>query len=153
MINYSKFNLLLGVEMKKTIFVLPLIVSIFAISGCNETSKVKDIDLMHHHFVLVKANGQDIISDKQAELEFGEHMTITGKMCNHFSGKVSLNDNVIKGVSLDMTKMFCNDNQLNKLDIVIEQLIIDSAKVELTKDQLILRNKDNELIYKIKELI
>ena len=139
--------------MKKTIFILPLIATAFAISGCNKSNNIKDTDLMHHHFVLVKANGQEIVSDKYAELEFGENMTITGKMCNLFSGKVALNDNVIKGAGLAMTKMACPDRELGELDAVIEDLIVKGAKIELTKDQLILKNEDNELTYKLKELM
>ena len=139
--------------MKKTIFILPLIATAFAISGCNKSNNIKDTDLMHHHFVLVKANGQEIASDKYAELEFGENMTITGKMCNLFSGKVALNDNVIKGAGLAMTKMICPDGELGKLDAIIEDLIVKGAKIELTKDQLILKNEDNELTYKLKELM
>ena len=139
--------------MKKTIFILPLIATAFAISGCNKSNNIKDTDLMHHHFVLVKANGQEIVSDKYAELEFGENMTITGKMCNLFSGKVTLNDNVIKGAGLAMTKMACPDRELGELDAVIEDLIVKGAKIELTKDQLILKNEDNELTYKLKELM
>ena len=139
--------------MKKTIFILPLIATAFAISGCNKSNNVKDTDLMHHHFVLVKANGQEIASDKYAELEFSENMTITGKMCNLFSGKVALNDNVIKGAGLAMTKMVCPDRELGELDAVIEDLIVKGAKIELTKDQLILKNEDNELTYKLKELM
>ena len=54
--------------MKKTIFILPLIATALTISGCNKSNNVKDTDLMHHHFVLVKANGQEIASDKYAEL-------------------------------------------------------------------------------------
>ena len=139
--------------MKKTIFILPLIATALTISGCNKSNNVKDTDLMHHHFVLVKANGQEIASDKYAELEFGENMTITGKMCNLFSGKVALNDNVIKGAGLAMTKMVCPDRELGELDAVIEDLIVKGAKIELTKDQLILKNEDNELTYKLKELM
>ena len=139
--------------MKKTIFILPLITATFAISGCNKSNNVKDTDLMHHHFVLLKANGQELSSDKYVELEFGENMTITGKMCNLFSGKVALNDNVIKGAGLAMTKMACPDRELGELDAVIEDLIVKGAKIELTKDQLILKNEDNELTYKLKELM
>ncbi|MCX8650858.1 META domain-containing protein [Gilliamella sp. B2776] len=139
--------------MKKTIFILPLIATAFAISGCNKSSNVKDTDLMHHHFVLVKANGQELTSDEYAELEFGENMTITGKMCNLFSGKVALDNNVIRGAGLSMTKMVCPDSELSKLDAVIEELIVNGAKIELTKDQLILKNEDNELTYKVKELM
>lgn len=137
--------------MKKTIGYLSLLTALFTLSGCGESGKIKDTDLMHHHFVLIKANGQDVALDKQADLEFGEKMTITGKMCNQFSGQVTLKNDEIKGVGVAMTKMLCNDDQLDKLDIVIDQLISNGAKVELTNNQLILKNKDNELIYQVKE--
>ncbi|OCG17132.1 hypothetical protein A9G09_02060 [Gilliamella sp. wkB292] len=139
--------------MKKTIGYLSLLTALFTLSGCGESGKIKDTDLMHHHFVLIKANGQDVALDKQADLEFGEKMTITGKMCNQFSGQVTLKNDEIKGVGVAMTKMLCNDDQLDKLDIVIDQLITNGAKVELTNNQLILKNKDNELIYQVKELM
>lgn len=139
--------------MKKTIGYLSLLTALFTLSGCGESGKIKDTDLMHHHFVLIKANGQDVALDKQADLEFGEKMTITGKMCNQFSGQVSLKNDEIKGVGVAMTKMLCNDDQLDKLDIVIDQLITNGAKVELTNNQLILKNKENELIYQVKELM
>lgn len=137
--------------MKKTIGYITLLTTFFTLSGCGESGKIKDTDLMHHHFVLIKANGQDVALDKQADLEFGEKMTITGKMCNQFSGQVTLKNDEIKGVGVAMTKMLCNDDQLDKLDIVIDQLISNGAKVELTNNQLILKNKDNELIYQVKE--
>lgn len=139
--------------MKKTIGYLSLLTALFTLSGCGESGKIKDTDLMHHHFVLIKANGQDVALDKQADLEFGEKMTITGKMCNQFSGQVTLKNDEIKGVGVAMTKMLCNDDQLDKLDIVIDQLITNGAKVELTNNQLILKNKENELIYQVKELM
>lgn len=139
--------------MKKTIGYLSLLTALFTLSGCGESGKIKDTDLMHHHFVLIKANGQDVALDKQADLEFGEKMTITGKMCNQFSGQVTLKNDEIKGVGIAMTKMLCNDDQLDKLDIVIDQLITNGAKVELTNNQLILKNKENELIYQVKELM
>ncbi|MCX8729116.1 META domain-containing protein [Gilliamella sp. B2969] len=137
--------------MKKTIGYISLLTAFFTLFGCGESGKIKDTDLMHHHFVLIKANGQDVALDKQADLEFGEKMTITGKMCNQFSGQVTLKNDEIKGVGVAMTKMLCNDDQLDKLDIVIDQLISNGAKVELTNNQLILKNKDNELIYQVKE--
>jgi heat shock protein HslJ len=139
--------------MKKTLLLISLFTVALVMSGCYETGKIQDTDLMHHRFVLINANGQDISLDDQAELIFGEKMTITGKMCNQFSGQVILDKNNIKGTGVAMTKMLCNDDQLNQLDHVIQQLITDGAKINLTNNQLTLKNNKNELIYQLKDLM
>ncbi|NUF50067.1 META domain-containing protein [Gilliamella sp. ESL0250] len=139
--------------MKKTLLLISLFTVALVMSGCYESSKIQDTDLMHHRFVLINANGLDISLDEQAELIFGEKMTITGKMCNQFSGRVILDKNHIKGTGVAMTKMLCNDDQLNQLDHVIQQLITDGAKISLTNNQLTLKNNKNELIYQLKDLM
>ena len=139
--------------MKKTLLLTSLFVGALVVTGCGESNKIKAGDLLHHHFVLVKANGQDVSSDKAAELEFGENMNITGKMCNRFVAKVTLENETIKGAGVGMTKMLCNDEQLDKLDGIITQMITEGAKVSLNKDQLTLKNESNELIYQLKDLM
>ncbi|MCO6537262.1 MAG: META domain-containing protein [Gilliamella sp.] len=139
--------------MKKTFLLTALFMALLALSGCNDSSTLQETDLMHHRFVLTKVNGQDIPLDDQAELIFGENMTITGKMCNHFSGKVTLDNGSIKGSGIVMTKMLCNDDQLNQLDYIIENLITEGTKINLKNNQLTLKNNNNELIYQLKDLM
>jgi heat shock protein HslJ len=151
--NYNKLNLLLGVQMKKTPLLTALFTASLVLSGCEGAKTLQEADLMHHRFVLTKANGQDISLDDQAEIIFGENLTITGKMCNHFSGKVTLDNGSIKGSGIVMTKMLCNDDQLNQLDYIIENLITDGTKINLKNNQLTLKNNNNELIYQLKDLM
>ena len=151
--NYNKLNLLLGVQMKKTSLLTALFTASLVLSGCDGSKTLQEADLMHHRFVLTKANGQDISLDDQAEIIFGENMTITGKMCNHFSGKVTLDNGSIKGSGIVMTKILCNDDQLNQLDYVIEKLITDGSKIELKNNQLTLKNDTNRLVYQLKDLM
>lgn len=151
--NYNKLNLLLGVQMKKTSLLTALFTASLVLSGCEGPKTLQEVDLMHHRFVLTKANGQDISSGDQAEIIFGENMTITGKMCNHFSGTVTLDNGSIKGSGIVMTKMLCNDDQLNQLDYVIEKLITDGTKIELKNNQLTLKNDTNTLVYQLKDLM
>ncbi|QYN44373.1 MULTISPECIES: META domain-containing protein [unclassified Gilliamella] len=139
--------------MKKTLLLTTLFAGALVVTGCGESNKVKAEDLMHHRFLLVKANGQDVSEDKAAELEFGENMNVTGKMCNRFVAKVNLENETIKGAGVGMTRMLCNDEQLDKLDGIISQLITEGAKVTLDKDQLTLKNESNELIYQLKDLM
>ncbi|MCO6548456.1 MAG: META domain-containing protein, partial [Gilliamella sp.] len=139
--------------MKKTFLLTALFTASLALSGCSDSSTLQETDLMHHRFVLTKVNGQDIPLDDQAELIFGENMKITGKMCNHFSGKVTLDNGSIKGSGIVMTKMLCNDDQLNQLDYIIENLITEGTKINLKNNQLTLKNNNNELIYQLKDLM
>lgn len=139
--------------MKKNCLTIALVIGLIVLSGCNESNKISETDLIHHRFVLVKVNNDNISSESQPELVFGENMNITGKMCNNFNGQIRLKDNVIKGSAMAITKMLCNDEQLDKLDLTIEQLITQGAQISLNKDQLILKNKDIELIYQIKDLM
>lgn len=139
--------------MKKTLLLISLFTLSLVMSGCNKSNKIQDTDLMHHRFVLIKSNDQEISSDEQAELIFGEKMTITGKMCNQFSGQVTLNNDNIKGSGLAMTKMLCSDEQLNQLDYILTQLITNGAEINLTNNQLTLKNNENELIYQLSDLM
>ncbi|NUF27112.1 heat shock protein HslJ [Gilliamella bombicola] len=138
--------------MKKTLLIISLFTVALVMSGCHKSSKIQDTDLMHHRFVLISANGQHIPLDEQAQLIFSEKMTITGKMCNQFSGQVILDKNNIKG-TVAMTKMLCNDDQLNQLDYIIDQLITSGAEINLSNNQLTLKNHENELIYQLKDLM
>lgn len=139
--------------MKKTLLSAVLLSGTLIMIGCDQSNKVKAEDLMHHRFVLIKANGQDISPDKHAELEFGENMNISGQMCNYFTTKVRLiNDTIINPI-FNITHLVCEDNQLDKLDTIITQLIQKGASVSLNKEQLTLKNKDNELIYQLKDLM
>ena len=139
--------------MKKTLLSTVLLSGTLIMTGCDQSNKVKAEDLMHHRFVLIKANGQDISPDKHAELEFGENMNISGQMCNYFTTKVRLIDDPIISPLFNITHMVCEDNQLDKLDTIITQLIQNGASVSLNKEQLTLKNKDNELIYQLKDLM
>ncbi|MWN89904.1 META domain-containing protein [Gilliamella sp. Pra-s65] len=139
--------------MKKTLLLISLFTLSLVMSGCNKSNKIQDTDLMHHRFVLIKSNGQPVSLDEQAELIFGEKMTITGKMCNQFSGQVTLNKDSINGSGLAMTKMLCSDEQLNRLDYIITQLITNGAKINLNNNQLTLKNNENELIYQLNDLM
>ncbi|MWP48758.1 MULTISPECIES: META domain-containing protein [unclassified Gilliamella] len=140
--------------MKKTlILTTTLFASTLTLSGCGETNKIKAEDLTHHRFVLIKANGQDVPADKETEIEFGENMNVIGKMCNRFVAKVTLENEKIKAPSVGMTKMICNDAQLDNLDGIITKLITEGATVSLDKGQLTLKNQENELIYQLKDLM
>lgn len=136
--------------MKKTLL---LITCALIMSGCSESTKVKAEDLQHHRFILVKANGESISPENPAEIVFGENMHIMGNMCNRFVANATFENQILKAPGLAMTKMLCPDTKLNELDATIEALFTEGANVELNKDTLTLKNKNNELVYQLKDLM
>lgn len=144
--------------MKKVVYFTALTIASFALFSCDNSKSITAEDLMHHRFLLIKANEQSVDPEKQAFIEFGEHLTFNGKMCNNFSGQATLNKNVIKSDGVISTQMLCaDDEQLNKLDVSIAELFKDGASVTLTKESyrtfLQLKNNDNALEFELEDLM
>ncbi|HCZ9097329.1 TPA: heat shock protein HslJ [Klebsiella michiganensis] len=132
------------------------------LSGCVYNSKVstRAEQLQHHRFVLTSVNGQPLnTADKPQELSFGEKMPITGKMsvsgnmCNRFSGTGKVSDGELKVEELAMTRMLCTDSQLNALDATLSKMLREGAQVDLTETQLTLATADQTLVYKLADLM
>lgn len=98
--------------MKKIVTLVALSI---IMTGCVSSGKVsvKREQLEHHRFVLESVNGKTVTGP---ELSFGEGMTVSGKMCNQFTGEGKLSDGELKVKNLAMTRMMCADPQLNALD-------------------------------------
>lgn len=98
--------------MKKIVTLVALSI---IMTGCVSSGKVsvKREQLEHHRFVLESVNGKTVTGP---ELSFGEDMTVSGKMCNQFTGEGKLSDGELKVKNLAMTRMMCADPQLNALD-------------------------------------
>lgn len=136
--------------MKKSLLLLSVSV-IFNLSGCTSSNSIKEQDLMHHHYVLMKNNGLSLPVFKNADLEFGENMIMIGKMCNEFSAQTKLENNMIKGQIINMTNNKCQNKQLDLLDNVIKKLIIDGANIQLIDTKLVLINNQDTLIFQLKD--
>ncbi|MEO1739395.1 hypothetical protein RB531_4911 [Salmonella enterica subsp. enterica serovar Typhimurium] len=95
--------------MKKIVTLVALSI---IMTGCVSSGKVsvKREQLEHHRFVLESVNGKTVTGP---ELSFGEDMTVSGKMCNQFTGEGKLSDGELKVKNLAMTRMMCADPQLN----------------------------------------
>lgn len=139
---------------RKLIAISTLILTTTLLVGCNEEKQITVSDLQHHRFVLITADGQAIDKNKGAFIEFGEGLSVNGKMCNNFIGKANLTNGTISSPALAQTKMLCSDDeQLNKLDYTVGQIFQQSAKVTLDKGKLTLKSANNELVYELKDLI
>lgn len=143
--------------MKRFCCFFVLLIGVVTMSACDKSRTVVTEDLLHHRFVLIKFNTQDISMDKHAFIEFGEHLTINGKMCNRFFGQSSLEDGVIKSPGLAMTRMLCPDEQLNQLDFILGELFSHGAQVKIDqqgdKTFLQLSDKTNHLVFELKDLM
>ena len=136
--------------MKKSLLLLSVSV-IFNLSGCTSSNSIKEQDLMHHHYVLMKNNGLSLPVFKNADLEFGENMIMIGKICSEFLAQVKLENNMIKGQIINMTNNKCQNKQLDLLDNVIKKLIIDGANIQLIDTKLVLKNNQDTLIFQLKD--
>lgn len=125
-------------------------------AGCvsNDKIAVTPEQLQHHRFVLESVNGQPVAADNNSpEISFGEKMTISGRMCNRFSGEAKLSDGELKAKNLAMTRMMCANPQLNELDSTFGEMLREGAQVDLTGDQLTLATAKQTLIYKLADLV
>lgn len=113
----------------RNIFVFLLLSMTLSACGQNDKSIVAE-ELMHHRFTIIKWNNEEIKLDPSEFIEFGENLTINGKMCNDFSGQLILQNNQIKASDLVMDSVICNNSQLNQLDDAIKKLLQHGAKIE-----------------------
>ncbi|PUL21020.1 heat shock protein HslJ [Salmonella enterica subsp. enterica serovar Dublin] len=134
--------------MKKSVTLVALSI---IMTGCVSSGKVsvKREQLEHHRFVLESVNGKTVTGP---ELSFGEDMTVSGKMCNQFTGEGKLSDGELKVKNLAMTRMMCADPQLNALDGPPSELFSKGAQVDLTANQLTLATAETTLMYKLADL-
>ena len=122
------------------------------LAGCARDGKVSvtSEQLIGHRFVLENVNGKAITpGENPPELRFGEKMSISGSMCNRFSGQGKLSSGELTAKELVMTRMACIDPQRNELDSMIGTVLKDGAQVDLTDSQLTLTTADKTLIYKL----
>ncbi|MBA7801299.1 heat shock protein HslJ [Citrobacter freundii] len=136
--------------------IVTLIALSMVMAGCVSNGKVSvnREQLQHHRFVLESVNGKPVtVAKNQPELSFGENMTVSGKMCNQFTGQGKLSDGELKVKNLAMTRMMCADPQLNTLDGVISDMFKQGAQVDLTANQLTLATAEQTLTYKLADLM
>lgn len=134
--------------------VIALIISITLIMGCHAEKTPAHEALLKHRFVLAKANIRSIqlnFDVPKAYIEFGENFKITGRMCNNFFGQASYENGILSSKELVSTKMRCVDDELNQLDFLIAEMLQKGAKLSLKDNKLILRSKQDKLIYQLND--
>lgn len=126
-----------------------------SVMGQSDTKIPSVQELQHHHYELIRVNGKAFEADKNhavPHIAFGENMTITGSMCNNFFGDAQLSARgVLRATGLGMTRKFCSDETLNRLDGDISQLLDQGAEIIISNNGQFLRlsNIQTQLEFKI----
>ncbi|MEE8728593.1 MAG: heat shock protein HslJ [Rahnella inusitata] len=138
--------------MKKALFILATAMTLGACS-MNQNTAVKQTDLQHHRFELLSVDGQTVpaAQGRIPEIEFGEKMHVSGKMCNNFFGQGELQNSVLTVKGLASTRMLCSDENLNKWDQVIGEVLNNGAALNLQDHKLTLTQGKHTLVYRLKD--
>lgn len=147
--------------MKHVIVALCGLLIMAGLAGCRNTDPasrggaVTAADLVHHRYEIVSFNDEPIEADGDVaiEISFGENMHVSGKACNRFNGKGSVENGVLKAPNMVATKMFCADQRVNVLESALFGMLQTGAEVHLEGDRLILEGKDNTIVYTRRDLV
>lgn len=129
------------------------------LTGCVNPGKasVQPEQLTSHRFVLENVNGKavkntttppEISFNALSDISLVNNISVSGAMCNRFSGQGKLSEGELKVKTLAMTRMLCTEPQLNELDQAIGDMLRKGAQVDLTEDQLTLATADKTLMFK-----
>ncbi|HHK9553812.1 TPA: heat shock protein HslJ [Enterobacter sichuanensis] len=129
------------------------------LTGCVNPGKasVQPEQLTSHRFVLENVNGKavkntttppEINFNALSDISLVNNISVSGAMCNRFSGQGKLSEGELKVKTLAMTRKLCTEPQLNELDQAIGDMLRKGAQVDLTEDQLTLATADKTLMFK-----
>ena len=129
------------------------------LTGCVNPGKasVQPEQLTSHRFVLENVNGKavkntttppEISFNALSDISLVNNISVSGAMCNRFSGQGKLSEGELKVKTLAMTRKLCSEPQLNELDQAIGDMLRKGAQVDLTEDQLTLATADKTLMFK-----
>lgn len=129
------------------------------LTGCVNPGKasVQPEQLTSHRFVLENVNGKavkntttppEISFNALSDISLVNNISVSGAMCNRFSGQGKLSEGELKVKTLAMTRKLCTEPQLNELDQAIGDMLRKGVQVDLTEDQLTLATADKTLMFK-----
>ena len=95
------------------------------------------------------------MGDKQTipSISFGEKMFISASMCNDFNGLGAIHNSKLTVKNLSKTELECVDEELSKWDLLISQMLTHGVAIMYSKNQLVLTQGHNKLVYTLKDYI
>ncbi|ELA9369768.1 META domain-containing protein [Vibrio parahaemolyticus] len=134
---------------------LPVLMTACASNG-DDVKEITAQDLQHHNWELVQVDGKNIVLDenqKAARLEIGENLTANGNAgCNNFFGQAELKNNQLRIEKMGMTMKMCMEDQM-KIENAMTQTLSNWSDITLTKDGLVLKNADHELMFTLRDWV
>ncbi|WP_423840382.1 META domain-containing protein [Vibrio mytili] len=132
---------------------LPLFITACAGKDDN-VEKITAQDLQHHNWELTQIDGQDITlkeNQKAPRLEIGENLQANGTAgCNNFFGQAELKNSQLRIDKMGMTMKMCV-GELMTIEQAMSSTLTNWSDVILTKDGLVLKNKQHELTFKLRD--
>lgn len=135
--------------------ILLLLLALLLLSACSSTTPFVQQDLLHHHWVLDKLDGQLVASgqENRPDIEIGEHFTVNGIAgCNRYFGQGHLEENRFWVSSLGSTAMACQP-QLDQVEQAVLATLTEGATLSGTQETLILKGKRHRLEYKLRDWV
>ena len=80
-------------------------------------------------------------------------MFTSATMCNEFNGIASITDSKLLVTSISKTELECVDEDLSKLDILINKMLTKGATVTYSHNQLVLTQGPYSLVYILRDYI
>lgn len=142
--------------MKKIMAMLAVVGSAVLFVGCTSNAAKYD-ELAGHRYVLSSVNGIAVGQQTPPAIEFrsdvnSDAITVSGKMCNTFTGKAFYAKGFLKSNDLAMTRMICDDVQLNQLDGIVGKMFSQGVKATKSDETLTLRSLTDVLVYKQEDI-
>jgi heat shock protein HslJ len=134
---------------------LLLLLALILLSACSSTPSFVQQELLHHHWVLDKLDGQAITDsrDNPPDFEIGEHFTVNGIAgCNRYFGQGHLEGDRFWVTSLGSTEMACQA-QLATIEQAVITTLTDGATLSGTTQTLILEGKRHRLEYTLRDWV
>lgn len=134
---------------------LLLLLALLLLSACSSTPRFASQDLLHHHWVLDKLDGQPIANgrDNLPDIEIGEHFTVNGLAgCNRYFGQGHLENDRFWVSSLGSTAMACQPG-LDHIEQAVIATLMEGATLSGTPETLILEGKRHRLEYRLRDWV
>ncbi|MDR1536361.1 MAG: META domain-containing protein [Planctomycetota bacterium] len=113
-----------------------------------ETGPVGREDLAGRRFLLAAVDGEAFaIAGPAPTLEFLADFGVAGSVCNRFRGQGELAGGVLFVRDLILTRRFCFQPELNRLEAIVAAMLAAGAALAWSGDALILSQGGHELVY------
>ena len=132
----------------KKYFLFPLITLIVFACGARMDKTLPE-HLANRSFALNEVNGVPFAAEITPILAFAGDMRISGAICNNFTGKAELKDDILTAKYLASTKKMCFAEDLNELESNFMRMLDTGMKAVLDGEILTLSQGGHSFAYRL----